>query len=137
VVTPIAPYIQGQPHTINGEVLPVPAYYISPDNRGVRTTTGSISTASEPIFIHNPVDQYLQTLLIGTSYYSGQVVPSMSFFYDWSGSFVFIPQVTFSRDPFRLTMGYSYLTANTLKGASGISLLRDRDNLLFQFEYVL
>jgi hypothetical protein len=137
VVTPIAPYIPGQPHTINGEVLPVPAYYISPDNRGVRTTTGSISTASEPVFIHNPVDQYLQTLLIGTSYYSGQVVPSMSFFYDWSGSFVFIPQVTFSRDPFRFTMGYSYLTANTLKGASGISLLRDRDNLLFQFEYVL
>jgi hypothetical protein len=125
-------YLPGQPHTFDGEVLPVPAYNISPENRNVQ-----FNTAVESVFVHNPIDQYLQTLLIATSYYSGQVAPAMAFLYDWSGAFVMQPQVTLSRDPFRFTMGYSFLTAGTLKGASGISLLRDRDNVLFQFEYVL
>jgi hypothetical protein len=125
-------YLPGQPHTFNGEVLPVPGYYISPDNRGFVN-----QQASEPGFVHNPVDQYLQTLLIATSYFSGQVIPALGFFYDWSGAVVAQPQITLSRDPFRFTMSYSYLAADRLKGASGISLLRDRDNVLFQFEYVL
>jgi hypothetical protein len=45
--------------------------------------------------------------------------------------------VTLIRDPFRFTLSYSYLYASTLKGGSGISLLRDRDNVLFQLEYVI
>ena len=127
-----AQYRPGQPHTYRGEVLPVPGYYISPDNRNVFQ-----QQASEPGFVHNPVDQYLQTLLVGTQYFSGQVIPALVVAYDWSGSGLVQPQVTLSRDPFRFTMGYSYLAANRLKGASGISLLHDRDNFLFQFEYVL
>jgi len=129
--TPGSRYLPGQPPTFNGEVLPVPAYNISPDSRGIP------SAASESIFVHNPVDQYLQTLLIATSYFSGQVAPAIGVFYDWSGAIVAQPQVTFSRDPFRFIVGYSYLYATSLKGASGISLLRDRDNVLFQFEYVI
>ena len=124
--------IPGQPQTFNGEVLPVPGYNISPETRGVQN-----NTASESVFVHNPVDQYLQTLLIATSYYSGQVVPAIGFLYDWSGSFVAQPQITLSRDPFRFTLSYNYLAANSYKGGSGISLLHDRDNFLFQFEYVL
>jgi hypothetical protein len=125
-------YRPGQPHTYRGEVLPVPGYSISPDNRNVFQ-----QQASEPGFVHNPVDQYLQTLLIGTQYYSGQIIPALVVAYDWSGSGLVQPQVTLSRDPFRFTVGYSYLAADRLKGASGISLLHDRDNFLFQFEYVL
>ena len=34
-------------------------------------------------------------------------------------------------------MSYSILDAGTLKGNSGVSLLRDRDNILFQFEYAI
>jgi hypothetical protein len=128
----IGPRIPGQPQLFNGEVLPVPAYNQSPDSRGIGR-----NGAVESVFVHNPIDQYLQTLLIATSYYSGQVVPAIGVFYDWSGSFVAQPQITFSRDPFRFTTSYSYLAANSLKGASGISLLHDRDNFLFQFEYVL
>jgi hypothetical protein len=124
-------YLPGQPKTFDGEVLPVPAYTISPDNRGTMTQ------ASEAVFIHNPVDQFLQTFVIATSYYSGQVVPALGIFYDWSGAVVAQPTLTLSYDPFRFTMSYSYLYASTLKGASGISLLRDRDNVLFQLEYVI
>jgi len=89
------------------------------------------------VLIHNPIDQYLNTLLISTSYLSGQVNPTLVLFYDWSGSFVAQPQIVLSRDPFRFTFSYSFLTAGSLKGASGISLLRDRDNVLFQVDYVI
>jgi hypothetical protein len=112
-----------------GEVLPVPAY---------RQSAQDIpSNATQPVLVHNATDQFLQTLAIFTSYYSGQVNPSFALFYDWGGAVVLLPQVTLSRDPFRFTMGYSFLTADTLKGSSGVSLLRDRDNFLFQLEYVL
>jgi hypothetical protein len=105
-----------------GEVLPVPRF---------------VNPSAAPILVHNPIDQYLQTLFIGTAYAGGQIVPSMTFLYDWAGAFVWIPSVTLSRDPFRFTMQYNLLTAGELKGGAGTSLLRDRDNLLFQFEYVL
>jgi hypothetical protein len=111
-----------------GEVLPVPAY---------RQSAPDIpSNAAQPVLVHNATDQFLQTLAIFTAYYSGRVNPSFTLFYDWSGAVVLIPQVTLLRDPFRLTMSYSFLHADTLKGSSGVSLLRDRDNVLFQLEYV-
>jgi hypothetical protein len=114
----------------NGEVLPIPEFgQESPQLPG--------AGAGNSILVHNPVDQYLQTLLIATSYFSGQVTPSLTLFYDWSGAFVALPQVMFSRDPFRFIISYNYLVASRLKGASGVSLLRDRDNLLFQIEYVI
>jgi hypothetical protein len=124
-------YIPGQPVLFDGEVLPVPAYYQSPDSRGIP------SGASQAVFVHQPVDTYLNTLLIGTQYFSGQVAPSLGVFYDWGGAVVAQPGITLVRDPFRFTMSYSYLYASTLKGGSGISLLRDRDNVLFQLEYVI
>ena len=124
-------HIPGQdPQIFNGEVLPVPRYNISSEN-----IPGA--GATEPVFIHQPVDQFLQTLLIATSYMSGQISPNLTLAYDWSGAWLVQPQVTFSRDPFRFTFAYSFLDARHLKGASGISLLRDRDNVLFQFEYVI
>lgn len=120
------------PAIYDGEVLPVPADRQRPFNNGIAT-----SGATQPNLVHNPVDQYLQTLLISTSYASGQIVPSLTMVYDWSGAFAAIPQVTFLRDPLRFVISYSYLTANRLKGGSGVSLLRDRDNILFQIEYVI
>jgi hypothetical protein len=107
---------------LDGEVLPVPE---------------SVNALGQPQLVHNPTDQFLQTLLISTSYAGGQVVPSLTLFYDWFGAFVAIPSVTLSRDPFRFTIQYNFLNASRLRGASGTSLLRDRDNFLFQFEYVL
>ena len=117
------------PQVFNGEVLPVPALDIEPSF----LTSG----ASQSVFVHNPVDQYLQTLLISTSYYSGQITPSLTLVYDWNGAFVAQPSITLSRDPFRFTFSYSYLEANHLFGGSGVSLLRDRDNVLFQLDYVI
>ena len=114
----------------DGEVLPVPNYLI----QGVGLKSFD---AAEPVFVHNPTDQFLQTLFVGTSYRSGTINPGFTFFYDWSGAFVYQPAVEFSHDPFRFDIDMSILDAATLKGASGVSLLRDRDNIQFRFEYVI
>jgi hypothetical protein len=130
VVTP-ASRLPGQPVIFNGEVLPVQKAIYSADRWGLPTA------AAEPEFVHNPVDQYLQTLLIGTTYYGGRINPSLSILYDWSGSLVVQPNVVFSQDPFRFIFNYSFLWASELRGGTGTSLLRDRDNVLFQIEYAL
>jgi hypothetical protein len=111
-------------------VLPVPGRDVAPI---VNRNLGAV----QPDFVNQYENQYLQTLLISTAYMSGQVNPSVTFFYDWGGAFVFIPSVTLVRDPFRFTVQYNLLEAGHLFGNSGTSLLRDRDNVLFQFEYVI
>jgi hypothetical protein len=120
-----------RPGVFNGEVLPVPQYNINPPF--LAPTAG----AAQSVFVHNPIDQFLQTLLITTSYYSGQVTPTLTLVYEWSGAWAVIPELTLSRDPFRFNIGYNYLFASTLKGGAGVSLLRDRDNVIFQIEYVI
>ncbi len=108
---------------LDGEVAPVAAYLYEP--------------TFELDLVHNPVDQYLQTFLVATSSHSGQITQALFAIYDWYGGGVVQPQVTLSYDPFRFTMSYSFIEASSLKGASGVSLLRDRDNVNFQVEYVL
>ena len=130
IATPSAP-LRGQPPIFNGEVIPVANKVYSPDRWGFPTA------AAEPDLVHNPVDQYVQTLLLATTYFGGKLTPSLTVLYDWSGSVVVLPQTTYSYDPFRFIISYSFLAANNLHGASGTSLLRDRDNVLFQVEYSL
>ncbi len=109
----------------NREVLPL--YLTETPNGG----------QAEPVFITNPADSYLQTLMIGTDYRSGTISPSLTFFYDWGGAFVYQPAITFTHDPFRFAIDYSIIDAHIYKGGSGVSLLKDRDNVQFRFEYVI
>lgn len=112
------------------EVLPVPQFFTQ--------AVGLESTyATEPVFVREPENQFLQTLLISTSYMSSKVNPQLLMVYDWGGAFVLQPGVTLVRDPFRVVLDYTFITAGTLKGGSGVSLLRDRDNVQIRFEYVL
>lgn len=124
-------YADPIPQPMDGEVLPVPEFYVSPDYYNLPVA------AAQPHYVHTSADQILQTLLISTNYYSGRINPSLGLFYDWQGALVVQPQVTFLQDPLRCTVSYSHLSAGRLRGGSGISLLRDRDNVLFQIEYVL
>ncbi|HVN84740.1 MAG TPA: DUF1302 family protein [Candidatus Binatia bacterium] len=117
------------PNVTEGEVLPVPAANVLSQARQLG--------AVEPRFIRQNTDQFLQTFFVTTSYRSGTVNPSFTFFYDWSGSFVYAPSIQFSRDPWRLSVGLNILDAGSLKGNSGVSLLRDRDNVVFQLEYAI
>lgn len=88
-------------------------------------------------FISQPQDQFLQTLFITTSYRSGVINPALLMFYDWGGGFVYQPSVTLSRDPFRFVLSYSIIDSHSYKGGSGVSLLKDRDNVEFRLEYVI
>jgi len=115
------------------EVLPVDLTLVKPPPRiGL-----NITSPVEPIYIQQPIDQYLQTLLISTSYYSGQVTPAFTFFYDWGGAFLYQPSITVVHDPFRFIMDYSIIDSHIYKGGSGVSLLKDRDNVQFRVEYVI
>ena len=124
-------YADPIPQVMDGEVLPVPEYTVASDFYNLPVA------AAQPVYVRTSPDQILQTLLVSTSYYSGQVNPSLTLFYDWQGALVVQPQVTMIRDPFRLTVSYSHLHASRLRGGSGISLFRDRDNIAFQIEYSL
>jgi hypothetical protein len=116
----------------NREVLPVPV--LAPYNIQVFPNVG---LPLGQLFITEPADTYLQTLLITTSYRSGTITPAMVMFYDWGGAFLYQPSLTFSRDPFRFALSYSILDSHMYKGGSGVSLLKDRDNIEFRLEYVI
>jgi hypothetical protein len=130
---PTGKYFASAPGVLDGEVLPVPEANVQ--NPTLNRTLNRLFGALEPRFIRQQTNQFLQTLFITTSYRSGTINPSVTLFYDWSGALVYLPSITFLRDPWRFTMSYSILDAGTLKGNSGVSLLKDRDNVLFQFEY--
>lgn len=114
------------------EVLPVELNLVS-----VTPHAPLAGSRLEPLFIRQPVNQYLQTLFIGTSYRSGTINPGLTLFYDWGGAFLYQPSITFSHDPFRFIVDYSLLDSHIYKGGSGVSLLKDRDNVQFRFEYVI
>jgi hypothetical protein len=124
--------LPGNFNVLEGEVLPVPERWI----RGAGKLLERFP-ATEPVYIRQPTDHFLHTLLISTSYRSSTVNPQFLFFYDWGGAIVVQPSITFARDPWRLTIDYSLIESSSLKGGSGVSLLRDRDNIQFRLEYVM
>jgi hypothetical protein len=127
--TPIRHLPQSGPiDPVDGEVLPVPGAYISPNNG---------FPAVRPIFVREPTDTFLNTLLVTTSYRSSTIEPQFVLLYDWGGAFLYQPGVTFRYDPFRFVVDASFISAHTLKGGSGVSLYKDRSNVQFRIEYVI
>ena len=98
---------------------------------------GSIFPVLEPLFISHPADSFLHTLFITTSYRSGMINPALTVFYDWGGAVVIQPAITVVYDPFRFAIDYSWIDSHVYKGGSGVSLLKDRDNVQFRIEYVI
>jgi hypothetical protein len=86
-----------------------------------------------PRLVHLNDNQFLQTLLINTSYYGGRVVPAFLLAYDWQGPVLLQPGVTLVRDPFRVVFDYTTISGPP---SGQIGTLRDRDNVRFQVEYV-
>ena len=84
---------------------------------------------------------YLNTLSINTLYSAGyffnlsQVQPALGFQYDWEGTWVIQPGITFLRDPFRFQIQYSWIDGRF--SAGGIGTLADKDNLAFRVDYLL
>jgi hypothetical protein len=116
------------------QILPVPARSLPLRlETSPFTPLGLNGRKLEPSFAKVNQNQILHTLLVTTSYRGGTIVPSFGAFYDWHGVWLFQPGVQFVRDPFRLLVDYTGIS-----GVIGgqIGLLRDRDNLRVQLEYV-
>ncbi len=128
ICNPNAP--DGSPNP-NRQVLPVRFTQVDFD------FNGSIFPRLEDVFVSQPADSFLHTLFIGTSYRSGTVNPGLTVFYDWGGAIVIQPSLTIIQDPFRFAIDYSWLDSHIYKGGSGVSLLKDRDNVQFRIEYVI
>jgi hypothetical protein len=77
--------------------------------------------------------QIINTLSVSTSYRSGVISPALVFLYDWQGSWLVQPGITFVRDPFRVIVQYNYIDGQF----NGIGFLRDRDNIIVQLEFVI
>ena len=120
-----------------GEMVPNGDREVLPVRLNDLANSNTLGARLEPFFIRQPTYQYLQTLFIGTSYRSGTINPGLTIFYDWGGAFLYQPTIAFSRDPFRFIIDYSIVDSHIYKGASGVSLLKDRDNVQFRFEYVI
>ncbi|MBI4518607.1 MAG: hypothetical protein HY699_22640 [Deltaproteobacteria bacterium] len=121
----------------NGFAFPNPNRQVLPVTMDALVAAKAFGLPVEPIFVSQPADSYLQTFFAGTSYRSGTVHPGCGLFYDWGGGLVFQTGIGFSHDPFRFSVDYTFLNAGTLKGGSGVSLLRDRDNVQFRLEYAI
>lgn len=111
---------------------------------------GSASSLKIPIqrkpgkYIDLDRNSYVTTFGVNTLYSAAyffnisQIQPSITYLYDWEGSWLFQPSLTFLRDPFRFRIEYSYLEGR-FNGSlgSGIGLQKDKDNLAFRIDYLL
>jgi hypothetical protein len=86
-----------------------------------------------PRLFHLDDNRFLQTLLITTAYSGGRIVPFYGMFYDWQGTLVIQPGVTFVRDPFRFTTDYTRISGAP---TGQFGAVRDRDNVRLQVEFV-
>jgi hypothetical protein len=64
----------------------------------------------------------------------GNLRPSITYFYDWSGSWLFQPGVDWTfYDPFRVSVRYNLIDGRY----SGIGFFKTRDNIWVELQYLL
>ena len=82
-----------------------------------------------------PQREWLTTLNISTQYLAGNVRPSFTFFYDWSGSMLMQPAVDWTfYDPFRVSIRYSWLDGRANRG---LGIQNRKDNVWLELQYLL
>jgi hypothetical protein len=92
----------------------------------------------EPIVM---LDQYptvkevstIFTGMINTTYMNGNLNPQFAMAYDTDGVFLFLPQVTYIREPFRFMLQYAGIVGQF----NNFGIFRDRDQISFTFSYML
>ena len=85
-------------------------------------------------FFGFPVETQLTTLFITTQYLSGNLEPSVTFFYDWAGAWLVQPGVNWIfHDPFRLSIRYNWLDGR-YAADGGIGLFKTRDNIWVELQ---
>ncbi|HXG19808.1 MAG TPA: DUF1302 family protein [Methylomirabilota bacterium] len=84
--------------------------------------------------------QELMTLAISTQYFGGNVRPSLTAFYDWSGAWLLQPGLDWTfYDPFRVSLRYNYLDGRlgAVGAGGGLGPAIAKDNFWVEFQYLL
>jgi Protein of unknown function (DUF1302) len=82
-----------------------------------------------------PHQEWLTTLSISTQYLAGNVRPSFTVFYDWSGSYSVTPAMDWTFwDPFRMNIRYNYIDGRANRG---LGIQNRKDNVWFELQYLL
>jgi len=85
----------------------------------------------------NQAQDWLTTLSISTQYIGGNVRPSFTFFFDWSGSFLVQPGLDWTfYDPFRVSFRYNYIDGRGSNRAA-IGTSNRKDNVWIELQYLL
>jgi hypothetical protein len=81
---------------------------------------------------------FIANTLYNASFFFGlaQVMPQFVVIYDWSGSWLIQPQLTFINDPWRFRIEYNYIEGR-FDGPTGVGLTKDWDNIAFRIDYLL
>jgi hypothetical protein len=88
-------------------------------------------------FLGSPNETQLSTLFVQTSYFSGNLKPQFTFFYDWSGAWLIQPGVDWIfYEPLRLSVRYNWIEGRYAVGG-GIGLFKTRDNIWLELQYLL
>lgn len=90
------------------------------------------------IFRNSHYSTFIATTLYNASYFFGlaQVQPQFVVIYDWAGSWLMQPQLTFINDPWRLRFEYNWIEGR-FDGPTGVGLTKDWDNFAIRLDYLL
>jgi len=84
--------------------------------------------------LRQPYDSEITTFGVSTTYMGGNLRPALGFQYDWAGSWLLQPSVTWVFwDPFRVNMTYNWIEGNW----GGLGTLKFKDNIWFELQYLL
>jgi hypothetical protein len=108
--------IQGNMDGIKAPIQEIPGRFLDVDRESFLTTFHFLTVYSAA---------YFKNLF--------QVQPIVAFFYDWEGAWLFQPNIILIRDPFRFQMQYTRIWGRF----AGIGTLKDKDNLMFSFSYLM
>ncbi len=89
-----------------------------------------------PVYSEYPSVSELSTIftgLINTTYRNGTLNPQFAFVYDTVGAWLFLPQITYIKEPFRVTLQY----AGVVGQFNSVGLFRDRDQISITLSYLL
>jgi hypothetical protein len=84
--------------------------------------------------------QELLTFSVSSQYFGGNVRPSFTFFYDWSGAWLMQPGIDWTfYDPFRVSLRYNYLDGrySAVGAGGGLGPANTKDNFWIEFQYLL
>jgi len=98
--------------------------------------TNSITGDPIPDYTQYPTVKQMENIFTGviaTNYLKGSLLPQMAVGYDTRGAWLLLPGVQYIWEPFRFGIQYAAVLGNYVS----LGLLRDRDQIVFTFAYLL